>query len=320
MDAPLLRTRDVVLLFAAVVLGTALAPLVAFVGVPVAAAGIAGLVYSGRPAAGAAAAVVGVAVVGVLQVSDVVYAAPVLAAVVLTVMLLPKRSMQVVAGLLVSVIALASVAADALLARSQGSTLSATISAQSQTVAAEMAKAMGSSASAETLASLKTAAHLLSTAWPSAYFQTAVFVGALVIGAVVWAARRADQPLEVPPFSRLDLSPHILWPFVVGLGLLAASYASFAGSAVLGVVGLNLLLCARTLFFIQGFGVVAGLLDRAGVGLGGRILALAALAVLDALTMVVSFTGLLDFWVNFRRLPRDGATTSVPVPDDGRRW
>jgi len=38
---------------------------------------------------------------------------------------------------------------------------------------------------------------------------------------------------------------------------------------------------------------------------------LAALAALDALTLVVSFIGLLDFWVNFRRLPRDGVT---PAP------
>ena len=106
---------------------------------------------------------------------------------------------------------------------------------------------------------------------------------------------------------------------MAGLFLLAASYASFAGSSMLGVVGLNLVLCARTLFFLQGFSVAAGVLDRAGVGLGGRILALAVLAALDALTLVVSFTGLLDFWVNFRRLPRDGVTPTVAEPD-GRRW
>ena len=321
MDARILRIGDSALLFAAVVLGTALAPLVAFVGLPVAAAGIAGLAYRGHTAAAAAAAAAGVAIVGVLHATDVVYVAPVLAAVVLTVVLLPKRPLQVVAGSLIAVIALANIAADALLARSQHTTLPASVSAQSQAVAAEMAKAMGSSASVETLASLKTAAQLLSTAWPSAYFQTAMFVGVLVVAAVVWAARRADRPLDVPPVSRLDLSPHIMWAFVIGLLLVASSYASFAGSVVLGAVGLNLLLCARTLFFVQGFSVVAGLLDRAGVGLGGRILALAALAALDALTMVVSFTGLLDFWINFRRLPREGVAPTEPVPsDDGRRW
>ena len=321
MDARISHISDIALLFAAIVLGAVLAPVVAFVGMPVAAAGIAGLAYRGHTAYAAAAAVVGVAIVGALHVADVVYLAPVLAAVVVTVLALPKRSLQAVVGSLVAVLTVSSIAADALAARSQGTTLPATVSAQSQSVASDMAKAMGSSASVETLASLKTAAQLLSTAWPSAYFQSAVFVGVLVVVAVVWASRKAGYPLEVAPVSRLDISPHILWAFVVGLLFVAASYTSFSGAAVLGAVGLNLVLCARTLFFIQGFAVVAGLLDRAGVGLGGRIFALAALAVLDALTMVVSFTGLLDFWINFRRLPRDGVTPTAPaLPDDGRRW
>jgi hypothetical protein len=56
-------------------------------------------------------------------------------------------------------------------------------------------------------------------------------------------------------------------------------------------------------------------LDRTGVGLGGRILAWAALAVLDAFSAwtFFSFVGLLDFWINFRRLPRDGATPQSPT-------
>lgn len=307
------------MLFVSIVIGTALAPVFAFVGLPIAAAGIAGLAYRGRTALAAFAAAAGVVVVGVFNVSDVVFVAPVLAAVVLTVVMLPKRSLQAVAAALVAVLVLANIAADALLARSQGTTLPATISQGSQTVVAEMTKAMGASAPAETLRALQDASRLIASAWPSAYFQAAVIVGVLVVVAVVWAARKVDRPLPVPPLSRLDLSPHILWVFVAGLFLLAASYASFAGSSTLGVVGLNLVLCARTLFFLQGFSVAAGLLDRAGVGLGGRILAMAVLAALDALTLVVSFTGLLDFWINFRRLPRDGAIQTVAEPE-GRRW
>jgi hypothetical protein len=320
MDTRIARIGDVALLFAAIVFGTVLTPSVAFVGLPLAAAGVAGLAYRGHTVAAALAAAAGVAAVGVLQTADVVYAAPALAAVVLTVALLPKRSFQAVAGLLVGVLALANVAADALVARLQGTTLPASIAKQATEVATEMSKAMGSSASADAVSSLKNAAHLIVVAWPSTYFQSAVFVGAVVLVAIVWAARRAGRDLDVPPVSRLDLSPHILWAFVAGLLMLAASYSSIAGAITLGAVGLNLVLCVRTLFFVQGFGVMAGVLDRAGVGLGGRIFALAALAALDALTLVVSFTGLLDFWINFRRLPRDDATAVAPVPEDGRRW
>jgi len=321
VDARVTHLGDVALLFAAVVLGAVLAPVVSFVGLPLAAAGIAGLAYRGHTAYAAMAAAAGVAAVGLIQASSVLFIAPVLAAVVFTVVLLPRRSVQVVAGSLVAIIGVSSMAADALTARSQGTTLPALFSDQARSLVTETAKAMGSSATTETLASLKTFANLLSTAWPSAYFQGAVFVSALVVAAVVWAARKADHPLEIVPYSRFDLTPHMLWVFVVGLLMLAASYASFAGSTAIGALGLNLVLCARTLFFIQGFAVVAGLLDRAGVGLGGRILALAALAVLDAITMFVSFTGLLDFWINFRRLPREGAApTGMDAEPDGRRW
>jgi len=307
------------MLFSAVVLGTVLCPVVAFVGVPIAAAGIAGLVYRGRTALAVGAAVAGVAATGAFSVSNVAYAAPVLTVVILAVLLLRTWSLQPVAAILVAVLALAGVAADALYALSRGTTLLASVSKQSHAVVAEMGKAMGNSASSSALAGLDEAAKFVESAWPSTYFQSAVFISALVVVSIVWAARRVDNPLDVGSVSTLDLSPHILWAFVVGLFLLAVSYLSFAASGLVGVVGLNLVLCARTLFFLQGFGVVAGVLDRSGVRFGGRILALAGLILLDAFTLFVSFIGLLDFWVNFRRVPREGVTPATAEPD-GRRW
>jgi len=70
-------------------------------------------------------------------------------------------------------------------------------------------------------------------------------------------------------------------------------------------------------FSVQGLGVSAGVLDRTGVGPGVRILAMAALAVIDAFSagIPLGFIGLVDFWVNFRRLPRDGATPTSPAPE-----
>jgi hypothetical protein len=190
MDARIPRIGDSVMLFTAVVIGTALAPAIAFVGLPIAAAGIAGLAYRGNIALAAFAAAAGVAVVGVLNVSELVYIAPVLAAVVVTVVTLPKRSMQAVAAGLIAVLALANVAADALSARSQGTTLPATISQESKALAAEMTKAMGASAPAEALRAFKDAAGLIASAWPSAYFQAALFVGVLAGSAVRSKSRR----------------------------------------------------------------------------------------------------------------------------------
>ena len=57
---------------------------------------------------------------------------------------------------------------------------------------------------------------------------------------------------------------------------------------------------------------MTAVLDKVGIRSVGRLFGLAAFAVLDTLTFAVSFTGLVDFWVNFRRLPRDGFNPSAP--------
>jgi hypothetical protein len=305
VDARATGIRDASLLSVAVVLGALMSPQLAVVGLPVAAAGVAGLAYRGKVAFAAVAAALGIGAVAALQRIDVVF-----------VVMLPKRSAQVVGAVLVGVLTLASVAFEEVLARGQGTTLAAATALQMQAVVGELVKALGSSASAELVSRLKEVAVTMSSAWPATYFESAVVVGVLVIVAIAWAARRAGREVNVPSLSRLDLTPHVLWVFVVGLLFLAASYGAFTVSRTLGVVGLNLVLCARTLFILQGLSVSAGLLDRTGVGLGGRILALAALAALDALTLVVSFIGLLDFWINFRRLPRDGVTPAAPTQVD----
>jgi hypothetical protein len=317
VEAKVASARDVTLLSAAVILGALIAPQLSAIGLPILAAGIAGLVYRGHSAAAAFAAAFGVAAVAAVQLTDAIYAGPAVLAVLAAVLLLPRRSAQVAGALLVGVLTLAGAASDAVLARTQGTTLTASIAKQTALLADEFGKALGASASVELVARIREAAVTMASAWPSSYFEGAVLVTVLAIAAIAWAARRADRTVNVPALGRLDLSPHVLWAFVAGVLLVAASYGSFAASKAFGVVGLNLVLCARTLFFLQGISVSAGVLDRTGVGLGGRILALAALAALDALTLVVSLIGLLDFWVNFRRLPRDGVTPDAPAEDAG---
>jgi hypothetical protein len=149
---------------------------------------------------------------------------------------------------------------------------------------------------------------------PAYFFVSGLIMAVAVIVGLGWAAKRSEATVRIPKLSQLDLTPHVLWPFVMGLLALAASYSSIPNAAALGVVGLNLVWCAGAVFSLQGLGVTAGVLDRTGVGLGGRILAWAALAVLDALSAwtLFGFIGLLDFWINFRRLPRDGESPSSP--------
>jgi len=300
--------RDASLLSAAVVLGAFIAPALPFVGLPIVAAGVAGLVYRSQiVAAGFAVAVAAAAVFASQGIESLLFVALAVIAVMLGIALLPTQRVQAVGIAIVGVLTVASFAELFVLAK--GFDVSAFFAAEMET----SLKAIGPSVSADFAKSMTEAVSTMAQVWPSFYFSLAVLTAVSVIVSIAWAARRADREVNVPSLSRLDLTPHVLWAFVVGLLLLAASYGAFSAAEVMGVVGLNLVLCARTLFALQGVGVFAGVLDRTGVGLGGRILALAALAALDALTLVVSFVGLLDFWVNFRRLPRDGVTPAAPT-------
>jgi hypothetical protein len=160
--------------------------------------------------------------------------------------------------------------------------------------------------------------NLLVSLFPAMAFLTGFILGIAVIAAISWTAHRCDRVVKVPTLACLDLTPHVLWPFVIGVFSLAASYSPLAVAPTLQVVGLNLFVGSVAFFALQGLAVGAGALDRFGVRPGFRGVALVALAIIDVFTRVISFIGLLDFWVNFRRLPRDGATppSAEPVVSD----
>jgi len=195
--------------------------------------------------------------------------------------------------------------------KASGSSITAELTTEINRWVAQNAQAAAGGAGGQQ--AVRDTANMLLSLIPMMYFFTGLVTAVIVIIAIRWAADRCGRAVKVPTLSHLDLTPHVLWPFIVGLFALAASYGPVANPTLWRTVGLNLVLCVRALFALQGFGVSAGVLDRTGVGPGGRILALAALAVLDVFTLAVSFIGLVDFWVNFRRLPRDGATPSSPA-------
>jgi uncharacterized protein YybS (DUF2232 family) len=64
----------------------------------------------------------------------------------------------------------------------------------------------------------------------------------------------------------------------------------------------------RWVLFAQGVAVFAGLYERVKVSKAGRAFGYATLAITEAFLPLVSLTGLVDVWLNFRKLPRDGRT------------
>jgi hypothetical protein len=149
--------------------------------------------------------------------------------------------------------------------------------------------------------------------WPSAYFQTALFTAFLTVAAIAWAARRVGRPLDLPCFSELDLSIHVVWALIGGVVLLAA--ASLAGDrGVLFAAGLNLVAGVRALLLLQGLAVASWVMRRFRLGPFARLALLGVLIVVDTLFFFVSVVGLVDMWANFRRLPRGGTSENAGNP------
>jgi hypothetical protein len=297
------EARDALLLSAAVVLGVLVPPGLAVFGLPIAAAGIAGLAYRRRLVNAAIAVAIGVAGVALIEPVDVIYVGPALVAIAAAVGLLPRVDVQWVGALLAGVFGVADAAHTYVQLTADHLTPEKYL-----TQVVDLMAVQGSTA-----AQNAEAVRLLLTLLPTAYFVTGLFTALMTIVAVEWAAKRSNIGLRVPPVERIDLTPHVLWPFIVGVLAMAGSYGTFPYASTLQTIGLNLVLSASMIFAIQGIGVFAGVLNRFVQAPGVRLLAWLILALSSALMPVTSFLGLLDFWVNFRRLPRDGSTPPSPT-------
>ncbi len=309
--------RDTTLLSGAVVLGAVIAPSLLLIGVPMASAGVAGLLASGRVVAAAFAAGLAVALAAFLAPADAVLLVPTLTAVLIVALRLREHSALQGVAILTAVLATSAVAADATRAWLGGSTL---LKQRTEMVegAFEFARATAG-VDGETLAGFEGEAlvDLMARMWPVDYFTVGLLTAVLGVAAAGWAGSRAGSRIHrLPTLSELDLSPHILWPFVAGFLLLAAGRVTDGPTGLAWVAGLNLLVMVRLPLFAQGLGVVSALYRRVGLGRFVRWIGYALLAVLELLVPIVSLVGLVDFWANFRRLPREGSRPTRRDEDD----
>jgi uncharacterized protein YybS (DUF2232 family) len=72
------------------------------------------------------------------------------------------------------------------------------------------------------------------------------------------------------------------------------------------LVGENALRITQWVLFLQGIAVFAALYRKVGLGRLSRTFGFILLGVTEAFVPLVSMTGLIDMWVNVRKLPRDG--------------
>jgi uncharacterized protein YybS (DUF2232 family) len=279
------------------------------IGLPMTAAGASLLAYRGRLVLAIAGIAVGVASIGMLASPWLAYAIPAATAVVIVVVELPKRNTQTLAGLFIVLMMFAAVASDALSASLTGLSLIEALRSDAAASAKALTSALGPTAS-QLGPQIELARAAIVTLWPGFYFQTALFAGVLVVAAAAWGARRVGIQTRVPAMRDLDLSVHVLWGLLASLVLLAAGQVVGDGGAALRSAGLNLLYCTRALFFLQGLAVFSAIFDVPKTGRVKMIGLYLVLWLLDQVLLVVSLVGMVDFWMNFRHLPRDGGDAS----------
>ncbi|OUM97658.1 MAG: hypothetical protein BAA04_01565 [Firmicutes bacterium ZCTH02-B6] len=117
--------------------------------------------------------------------------------------------------------------------------------------------------------------------------------------------RLGDDPPWFPPFARWRFPWPLALGFVAGQGLLLAGSAM--GHAGLIIAGENMRVMFHLLFAAQGLAVGWYLLERRLPAVG-RVLVLGLVFIVAP--AVAAWTGVLDTWFNFRRLP--------PQPDGSR--
>ncbi|MDF1541997.1 MAG: DUF2232 domain-containing protein [Anaerosomatales bacterium] len=312
------HTRDGVLLSAAVVLGGFLAPVLPAIGFPMAAAGLAGLVYRGRVTLAALAGGMAVAFGTFMAPYDAALLVPAFVALLFAIGGMQRRTALANVTLLTAAIAAGSLASAVLYAWLQGTTFLAITLESAQSAVAVFVEAAGGAGADGMLFGVdaEVLADTMFRLWPVDYFASALLAAVLSVAVAGWAASRTGATVQrLPRLDAVDLSLHVLWPFIGAFVFLAAGRVMSDGTTAT-TVGLNLLLGTRLLLLAQGLGVVAAFYRRIGLGRVARGLGYVLLVLADSVMPLVSIVGLIDFWANFRKLPREDSTLPERVEDE----
>lgn len=250
---------------------------------------------------------------------DAVLLAPAFVALTMVVGLMQRRSALVGVTVLTAVFAVASLGSNALRAWLLGTTFLVQTREAVDSAVAQFVEAAGGVGSDGMLWGIEPEllADTMFRLWPVDYFVTALLSAIVAVAVIGWAATRSGTEVNrLPRLDALDLSPHVLWPFIGAFAFLAAGRTMQDGSPAT-TIGLNLLVGTRVLLLAQGLGVVSALYRRLGIGRWARGIGYVLLSLADSLLPLVSIAGLIDFWANFRKLPREDSSATSGV-EDGR--
>ena len=321
MSARSIAIRDLVLLSVSCAASAVVGLLVPFVGIPIAALALALISMRFNAWTGAVVAVIA-ALAAVLAIGQPLQVIALLPALLIagpwaTVALKRRPALQVLA-VTVAVLFVSAIAVDVVAGALQHMDLAhyriAEVVLLKKTMLASVAPSV-------TAAQAKAAVDLVGTTWlqlwPAIYFMINGLTALLSIKAVAWAGRRAGAGTAVfPPVADLDLNGNWAWPVIGGLALMAAAMFIHQPDGWVYATGYNLVLISRCVLFFQGVGTFAALYRKAGVGRVTRGIGYVFLTLSELVVPVVSLLGLVDLFVNLRKLPRDGAGAPRSVEGD----
>ncbi len=121
-----------------------------------------------------------------------------------------------------------------------------------------------------------------------------------------WFGKRYEINLKkLPPLGAWDLPWYFVWGIIAGaICLLVPTFIEMDGTAFYAL-GANLIIIFGFAYFILGISVLWGLFARFKVPMLWRIVLLIVLNLFFGLILLIPLLGLLDIWINMRRLKRE---------------
>jgi len=154
----------------------------------------------------------------------------------------------------------------------------------------------------------------MAVTWPATSFYTMGIGTAVAISFVGRAGHALGKEVHrYGPLADMDVSFHVIWPTIVGLGLTAAGSLWSQAPTFVSSIGVNALLFVRPFLFLQGAAVFAALYRKMGAGRITKVIGMALLALTEGFVPSVSLLGGVDLFANLRKLPRAGTRAPEAV-------
>ncbi|MCE5330149.1 YybS family protein [bacterium] len=109
---------------------------------------------------------------------------------------------------------------------------------------------------------------------------------------------------SIPLFRTWDLPWFYVSGIIIGLIFIIIPHFNPAYDFVFDAVGINFLIVFGLLYTTLGFSVLWGIFDRFNISLIYRVLTIIAISFFLILIIIIPVMGILDVWINFRKLER----------------